>query len=66
MIYAIMAQITGKGNIYFFIVPPSGGTPVFTYVEEADNDANKNSALIRIGIRRYKDCPNELSFYLKK
>jgi hypothetical protein len=28
------------------IVPPSGGTPVFKYVEEADNDANKNSALI--------------------
>jgi len=30
----------------FFIVPPSGGTPVFTYVEEADNNTNKNRALI--------------------
>ena len=45
VIYAFMAQIIGK-EISFFIVPPSGGTPVFTYVEEADNDANKNSALI--------------------
>ena len=34
VIYAIMAQITGKGNIYFFIVPPSGGTPVtFFFLE---------------------------------
>jgi hypothetical protein len=32
VIYAIMAQTTGKEKIRFFIVPPSGGTPVFTYV----------------------------------
>ena len=46
VIYAIMAQTTGKEKIRFFIVPPSGGTPVFTYVEEADNNTNKNRALI--------------------
>ena len=37
MIYAILAQIIGKENICFFIVPPSGGTPVFKYVEETDD-----------------------------
>ncbi|MGP8154886.1 MAG: hypothetical protein ACLQBQ_12260 [Smithella sp.] len=45
VICAIMAQITGKEMIYLYCVP-FGDTPVFTYVEEADNDANKNSALI--------------------
>jgi len=45
VIYAFMAQIIGKENI-FFIVPPSGGTPVFTYVEEATTTPTKNSALI--------------------
>jgi hypothetical protein len=42
VIYAIMAQIIGK-EIIFFTVPPSVGTPVFTYVEETDDAANKVS-----------------------
>jgi len=46
VIYAIMAQTTGKEKIRFFIVPPSGGTPVFTDVEEAESNTNKNRALI--------------------
>ncbi|MGP8152834.1 MAG: hypothetical protein ACLQBQ_01640 [Smithella sp.] len=45
MIHAIMAQITGE-EMNLFILCPFVDTPVFTYVEEADNDANKNIALI--------------------
>ena len=37
-------MIIGKENICFFIVPPSGGTSVFKYVEKADDAASKDSA----------------------
>ena len=52
MIYAILAQIIGKENICFFIVPPSGGTPVFKYVEETDDAANKDSAF-KLEVKSY-------------
>jgi hypothetical protein len=46
VIYAIMAQIIGKENICFLLCPLRVALPYLNTFREADNDANKNSALI--------------------
>ena len=38
-------MIIGKENICFFIVPPSGGTSVFKYVEKADDPGLRRGRL---------------------
>jgi hypothetical protein len=40
-----MAQITGKENICFLLCPLRAALPYSNTFWEADNDANKNSAL---------------------
>ena len=46
VIYAIIAQITGKENICFLLCPLRVALPYLNTFWEADNDANKKSALI--------------------
>jgi hypothetical protein len=46
VIYAIMAQITGKEKICFLLCPLRVALPYSYTFWEADNCANKNSALI--------------------